>query len=292
MSITQLKAFHIVAQSGGFSQAARDMAISQSTLSAHVRDLEAISGMNLLERKPRGVSLSQQGERLFEITARLFQAENEATAFLRGEARAAGGHLRVAADGPILPLPILSRLKAQQPKFTFSLSVDNSARVVEQIIDYRADVAITARAPNDPRLYGIKFLSMRLGLCVPVAHPLAQRQGVSMAELEGLSFVMRERGSRTREVFEKNLAAHGIAIQQAVEISSREGVREAIANGVGCGVVADLEFGHDARLSFVPLHDANELIDEYAICLVERRHLPLIQKFIAASCCRDGIQSS
>lgn len=101
-----------------------------------------------------------------------------------------------------------------------------------------------------------------------------------MAELEGLSFVMRERGSRTREIFEKNLADHGISIQPVIEISSREGVREAIANGVGCGVVADLEFGHDARLSFVPLSDANELVDEYAICLAERRHLPLVRRFI------------
>ncbi|MBM7330066.1 LysR family transcriptional regulator, partial [Agrobacterium sp. S2] len=242
--------------SGGFSQAARDMAISQSTLSAHVRELEAISGVNLLERKPRGVSLSPQGERLFEITARLFQAENEAKAFLRGDTGSAGGHLRVAADGPVLPLPILSRLKAERPQLTFSLSVDNSARVMEQIIDYRADVAITARAPDDPRLYGVKFLSMRLGLCVPVFHTLAARESVFVAELEGLSFVMRERGSRTREIFEKNLADHGISIQPVIEISSREGVREAIANGVGCGVVADLEFGHDARLSFVPLCDA------------------------------------
>ncbi|WP_280171190.1 LysR substrate-binding domain-containing protein [Agrobacterium pusense] len=280
MSTTQLKAFHIVAQSGGFSQAARDMAISQSTLSAHVRELEAISGVNLLERKPRGVSLSPQGERLFEITARLFQAENEAKAFLRGDTASAGGHLRVAADGPVLPLPILSRLKAERPQLTFSLSVDNSARVMEQIIDYRADVAITARAPDDPRLYGVKFLSMRLGLCVPVFHPLAARESVFVAELEGLSFVMRERGSRTREIFEKNLADHGISIQPVIEISSREGVREAIANGVGCGVVADLEFGHDARLSFVPLCDATELIDEYAICLAERRHLPLVRRFI------------
>lgn len=140
--------------------------------------------------------------------------------------------------------------------------------------------SITARAPDDPRLYGVKFLSMRLGLCVPVFHTLAARESVFVAELEGLSFVMRERGSRTREIFEKNLADHGISIQPVIEISSREGVREAIANGVGCGVVADLEFGHDARLSFVPLCDATELIDEYAICLAERRHLPLVRRFI------------
>ncbi|GGA99641.1 LysR family transcriptional regulator [Brucella endophytica] len=280
MSITQLKAFHVVATCGGFSQAARDMAISQSTLSAHVRDLEAACGFHLLERRARGVSLSPDGERLYDITTRLFATEREANAFLRSEAGSGGGHLRVAADGPILALPILSRLKVDRPKLTFSLSIDNSARVIEQIIDYRADVAITAQAPSDPRLFGKHFLSMRLGLCVPVGHQYATRKSVTMKELEGVSFVMRERGSRTREVFEKNLAEHGISIEQIVQISTREGVREAIANGVGCGVVADLEFGNDTRLVFVPIEDAWDIIDEYAVCLDERRHLPLIRSFI------------
>ncbi|WP_234189122.1 LysR substrate-binding domain-containing protein [Shinella sp. NM-101] len=283
MSIAQLKAFHVVAVCGGFSQAARDMAISQSTLSAHVRDLEAACGFNLLERRARGVSLSSNGERLLEITTRLFAAEREANAFLRGEAGASGGHLRVAADGPILALPILSHMKSERPKLTFSLSIDNSARVIEQVMDYRADVAITARVPNDPRLFGKHFLSMRLGLCVPLDHPLAGEQSVTMRALEGLSFVMRERGSRTREVFEKNLAGHAISIEQIVEISSREGVREAIANRVGCGVIADLELGNDNRLAFVPIEDAHEIIDEYVICLAERQHLPLIRGFIHAA---------
>lgn len=280
MSIVQLKAFHFVAQSGGFSQAARDMAISQSTLSSHVRELEAVCGFNLLERKARGVSLSSHGEGLFKITTRLIAAEKEANEFLRGKAGVNGGHLRIAADGPVLALPILSRLKLDRPQLTFSLAIENSARVIDQIIDYRADVAITAQIPVDARLHGVHFLSMRLGLCVPLSHPLARREGVTMKDLAGLSFVMRERGSRTREIFEQNLADHGVSIHQIVEISSREGVREAIANGIGCGVVADLEFGHDVRLAFVPIDDARTTIDEYAICLAERRHLPLIRSFI------------
>jgi aminoethylphosphonate catabolism LysR family transcriptional regulator len=288
MSITQLKAFHVVAVCGGFSQAARNMGTSQSTLSAHVRDLEAACGFHLLERRARGVALSSNGERLFEITTRLFSAEQEANTFLRGEA-GAGGHLRVAADGPILALPILSQLKLDRPKLTFSLSIDNSAKVIEQVIDYRADVAISAQVPNDPRLYGKHFLSMRLGLCVPIGHALASQKSITMRELEGVSFVMRERGSRTREVFEKNLEIHAISIEQIVEISSREGVREAIANGVGCGVVADLEFGNDNRLAFVPIEDARELIDEYAVCLDERRHLPLIRSFIQVATERHSV---
>ncbi|KSV94758.1 hypothetical protein N184_15865 [Sinorhizobium sp. GL28] len=96
-----------------------------------------------------------------------------------------------AFAGPILALPILSRLKVDRPKLSFSLAVDNSARVIDQILDYRADVAITAQTPDDPRLYGVHFLSMRIGLCVPVGHPLAEREGVKMRELEDMSFVMR-----------------------------------------------------------------------------------------------------
>jgi aminoethylphosphonate catabolism LysR family transcriptional regulator len=284
MSITQLKAFHIVAQSGGFSQAARDMAISQSTLSSHVRELEAVCGLNLLDRRPRGVKLSAGGERLFEITSRLFAAEREANAFLQGDVDPAGGHLRVAADGPVLALPILSRLEAERPKLTFSLSIDNSARVIDQILDYRADVAITAQAPDDPRLHGVHFLSMRLGLCVPLCHPFAERASVKMQELQGMSFVMRERGSRTREIFEKNLADHCTTVEHVAEVSSREGVREAVANGAGYGVFADREFGHDARLAFIPIEDAREIIHEYAVCLAERRHLPLIRRFIDEAC--------
>lgn len=99
--------------------------------------------------------------------------------------------MRVAADGPILALPILSRLKVDRPNLSFSLAVGNLARVIDQTLEYRADVAITAQTPDDPRLYGVHFLSMRIGLCVTIGHPLAERDGVKMRELEGMSFVMR-----------------------------------------------------------------------------------------------------
>nr|WP_252193041.1 LysR substrate-binding domain-containing protein [Rhizobium sp. CSW-27] len=102
-----------------------------------------------------------------------------------------------------------------------------------------------------------------------------------MKELTGLNFVMRERGSLTREVFEKNVADHGITLGPVMEISTREGIREAVSAGFGLSVVADREIGHDSRLAFVPITDATHAIREYAICLTERRNLPLIRDFFS-----------
>ncbi|ACA16188.1 transcriptional regulator, LysR family [Methylobacterium sp. 4-46] len=284
MSISKLRAFHLVAMAGGFTQAARQASVSQSSLSGQVRDLEAASGVHLFDRKPRGAELSEKGRGLFAITTRLFEAEAEAQRFLRrappdGEA----GHLRVAGDGPVLPLGILRTLQQQRPRLTFSLVIDNSDRVIEQVQNFRADVGVTASRPDTDQIHATYLMSMRVGLCVARGHRLAGRR-VAMRDLAGLALVLRERGSRTRAVLEANLAEHGVVPGPILEISTRDGVREAVAGGLGCGVVADREFGHDSRLAYVPITDARLAIDEYAIAPAERRNQPLVRAFL------DGAQ--
>ena len=114
-SVTQLRAFHFVATAGGYSQAAREMSVSQSTLSGQVRQLEAISGVVLFERGPRGATLTADGEALFLVTARLFTALSEAGRMLKSR-KAEGGRLRLASDGTVHSLPILGALRRRRPK--------------------------------------------------------------------------------------------------------------------------------------------------------------------------------
>ncbi|MDQ8731496.1 LysR family transcriptional regulator [Bradyrhizobium sp. LHD-71] len=283
MSIKQLRAFHVVALCGGFSRAAREISIGQSTLSSQVRQLEALSGVRLFERKQRGVVLTPEGQTLFEVTRRLFAAESEARAFLRCDVRRAGGHLRLAADGAFHPVQILTNLQRDRPQLTFTLSLGNSEQVIEHILNHRADVGITARLPADRRLHARPMLSMGIGVFVRADHDWAGRSSLAMKDLGGRPFVMRERGSVTREVFERNLAAHSVGVGPVLEASTPEGVRELVAGGFGLGIVADREFGYDSRLRFLPLTDARILIEEYTVCLDERRRLPLVRDFMACA---------
>lgn len=282
MSITQLRAFHYVAAAGGYSQAARETAISQSNLSNQVRQLEAASGLSLFQRGPRGVTLTADGERLYQVTSRLFATLAEAAAILKSR-KIDGGQLRVAADGVVHSLPILRALRRRRPNLVFSLQVHNSDNVIEQLVQFRADVGITAELPKDDRLKVQPLANMKIGLLVLAEHDWAVRGSVAMRDLQGINFVLRERGSRTRAVFEQNLVESGVSLGAILEVSTREGVREAVAAGFGLGVIADLEFGHDSRLRFVPIRDAAIMIEEYVVCLDERRRTPLIDDFFTCA---------
>lgn len=283
MSIAQLRAFHLVAAAGGFSQAAREIAVSQSTLSGQVRQLEQGTGTTLFDRQARGVQLTLEGEALYEVTTRLFAAEAEARALLKDESSRIGGHLRVIADGPTHSLPIIQHMHRKRPKLTFSLGIANSERVIAQLIDYRADVGITASVPDDARLHVREIMRNRINAFVSRDHPLAARARIKLSDMEDMPLVMRERGSRTRAVFEENLARTSVNLGTVVEVSTQDGVREAVALGFGMGVCTDIEFGHDQRLHVLPIEDTEVALVEFAVCLEERRKLPLVRDFLEAA---------
>lgn len=280
MNLTQLRAFHVVAQAGSFSLAARTEGLSQPTLSAQVKALEATYGVGLFDRRGRGVQLTPSGQSLYSVTTRIFAAEEEARALLAGGRALTHGHLRVSADSAYHVMPILAALKARHTGLTFTLKIDNSAAVLSHLTDHGADVAVMAKVTSDPRIHSMKLREDRLVLFVPRAHPWAQRRRLKLADLAGQDIVVRERGSITREVFETGLAQAGVVPGSLIEVQTREAVREAVAAGFGIGVVFDSEFGTDPRFHLIDVADHDLKVGEYVACLQERKRLTLVRAFL------------
>lgn len=281
MSLSGLRAFHLVAQAGGFTKAARAGQVSQPTISAQVRALEDAHGVRLFDRRGRSIALTPLGQRLAAITTRLFEAEEEAKALLAGARTLATGHLRVAADSASHVMPLLAELKRRHGGLTFSLRIGNSSDVVGEVLDYAADVGVTAKKTSDPRLHSLLLREDRLVIFVPASHPWARRRSVPLQALAGEDLVMRERGSVTREVFETRLAEAGVRPRALVEVQTREAVQEAVAAGFGVGVVFDSEFTQDSACRRLAVADADLAVAEYLICLEERRRIPLVRAFLA-----------
>jgi aminoethylphosphonate catabolism LysR family transcriptional regulator len=280
MNLTQLKAFHVVASAGSFSLAARTEGVSQPTLSAQVKTLEATYGIGLFNRRGRGVQMTPAGQSLFSITTRLFAASEEAHALLAGSRDLTRGHLRVSADSAYHVIPILAELKKHHAGLTFTLKVDNSAAVLEHLISHAADVAVMAKVTSDPRIHSMKLREDRLILFVPRNHPFARRRRMRLSDLAGGDIVVRERGSITREVFETGLAAARVVPASLIEVQTREAVRETVAAGFGIGVVFDSEFGNDPRFHPIAVADADLNVGEYVVCLEDRRRLALVRAFL------------
>jgi aminoethylphosphonate catabolism LysR family transcriptional regulator len=278
--MTQLRAFHLVADAGSFSLAARTAGLSQPTLSAQVRALEASYAVDLFDRRGRGVRMTPTGQSLFTLTTRLVAAEEEARALLSGGRALTRGHLRVSADSAYHVMPILAELKRLHAGLTFTLKIDNSAAVLDHLTEHGADVAVMAKMTSDPSIYSMKLREDRLIVFVSQGHAWARRRRIRIAELAGRDIIVRERGSITREVFEARLAQAAVVSGALIEVQTREGVREAVAAGFGVGVVFDSEFGTDARFHAIEVSDSDLTVGEYVACLQERRRLAVVRAFL------------
>jgi len=283
VNITHVLAFHRVAAAGSFTGAARMSGVSQPTLSAQVRALEDATGLQLFVRTGRQVRLSPQGETLFQATSRLAGALQEVDAVLTGEQAKPKGALRISADSAVHVVPILAEMKRRQAGFLFSIRINNSAAVLSDVLDERADIGVMAQPSADPRLEAVKIRADRLVLLVAAKDAWAGRKRVRLTELSGRDLVVRERGSTTREVIEARLGEQGVLPGQVFDVATREAVREAVAAGFGVGVVFASEAGHDARLRALAITGADLTVAEYIVCRADRRRVGLIARFLEAA---------
>ncbi|HUN45190.1 MAG TPA: LysR substrate-binding domain-containing protein [Stellaceae bacterium] len=280
MAYVQLRAFHAVATEGSFTGAARALGVTQPTLSAQVKALEESYGVALFDRRGRGAAPTPLGERLLEITRRLFLLEEEAEELLARARALTTGHLRVSAGSPYHVVPFLAAFAARYPAVHTSLAIGNSEAVLDSLLHYRADVAVIPDIAADPRLESILCAEQRLVVFMPRRHPWAKRRSIRLADLRDQPIVLREPGSTTRKVFERAAATAKVQARVVMEIESREAVREAVAAGLGIGVVLEAEFGRDDRLASVPLAGADLTTREYVVCLKERRNLRIVSAFL------------
>src|SRR4051812_46790265 len=122
MNHAQLRAFHAVADAGGFTRAAAALHVSQPTLSAQVGALESAYGVRLLERRGRGATPTELGRALLDLTRRLFALEAEAEQLLAATRELRSGHLRVGADAPYHIIAALAEFGRRYPGVRLSLA--------------------------------------------------------------------------------------------------------------------------------------------------------------------------
>ncbi len=279
MNHAQARAFHWVATEGGFSAAARRLGLTQPAVTLQVKALESRYGVGLFHRRGRTVTLTDAGRQLFGLTRRLFAIEGEADELLSAIGELRRGRVSVGADGPYHVIEILVAYRARLPAVRVTVDIGNSDALRRRLLDYDCDVAVLAGSSDDPAFHELAFRRHRLVLFAARDHPWAGRRRIHLAELEGEPMVLREQGSATRRVFEAGLAKAGVTPDVVLEIGSREAVHEAVAAGLGLGVVQAPELGRDARVRPIEIADPGVESWEYVVTLAERRTSPFIANF-------------
>lgn len=280
MLYNQLRSFHAVAREGSTVKASRVLNITQPTITTQIKELESHFDVELFHRRKGRLYLSRLGEQLLQRTQKFFDSELNIHELLKSAGALTEGHLRVGASGPFHTMRILKEFRERYPGVTVSVELGNTAEVLDSLHDLKTDVAVVSEVECGPTLKSVTLHRQQVIALIHVDHTLAAKDTLQLCDLDGEDMVMREEMSITRQIFEKTLNSASVAPKVALEVSSREAVWEAVAEGHGIGIVSELSIRSDDRVYPKAFKDCNIFTETHAICLKERQETPLIHAFL------------
>jgi len=241
VTLRQLRTFKTVADLASFSLAAQRLKLSQPSVSYQVKELEETLGLPLLDRLGKRVKLTEAGAVLYAYARRMLDVLDEATVAIEEMRGIKRGTLRVGAStiGGIYLLPAaLGAFKKLHPGLVISLEIGTRERVQEQVLRNELDLAVVGPALKDAELAIIPFLSDELVVVAPAGHALAGKRGLTLKDLAGQPFIMREASSGSRWSLEKAARKAGAKLSVAMELGSNGAIKHAVESGLGLAVIS------------------------------------------------------
>lgn len=242
MNVTfrQLRLFIALAETGSVSRAAAAMHVTQPTASAQLKEITQAAGLPLYEVISRRVYLTDAGRRLAQ-TARAMVMEWEAfeqhVDQVKGLAR---GRLRIAAvtTAKYFIPRLVGRFCKAHPAVDVSLEVLNRDGVVARLRDNLDEIYIMSMPPDFIELEDNVFMENPLVVIAPRAGFPKRAEALTLAALRDQRFILREKGSGTRMATDQHFRQHRFTPDVRLELGSNEAIKEAVAGGLGIGVVS------------------------------------------------------
>ncbi|MCY4264705.1 MAG: LysR substrate-binding domain-containing protein [Gammaproteobacteria bacterium] len=240
-TLKQLEVFLAVASHENVSQAAQELAISQSAASTALKGLEQRFELNLFDRRGKRLLLNEQGQALQLRAAALISQARDLELTLKS--RAEVGALKVGATltiGNYLAIGILASFMKQHPGTRAELTVENTEAIVTKVRKFKLDIGLIECELQEPDLDSIFWRDDELiAFCAP-DHPFASTGELSDQQLIEAAWIVREPGSGTRQAFDRAMSGILPDLNLRLELQHTEGVKRAVEAGLGIGCLSRL----------------------------------------------------
>jgi len=237
--LRQLQGFVAAARYGSFSNAARELAMTQPAFSQMVRELEATLNLKLFERTTRRVELTDAGRRLRAMVERPLDDLDAAYRYARDLAAGRRGRI-VFASLPSVAFEfatlVLARYKGEYPGIAVRLIEDQNEHIVQRVLDREVDFGIGTLEGERPELAFRELLHDELLAVVPVRHHLA-RASLTWRDVASEPLALLPRQSSVRELADAGLAANGVPREPAYEVANMVTALGIVRAGLGITVL-------------------------------------------------------
>ncbi len=240
ITFRQLKVFESAARHLSYTRAAEELHLSQPGVSMQIKQLEYVAGLPLFEQIGKKMHLTEAGREIYAYSKSIGFMLDEAEVVLDELKGLRSGRLAisVATTASHFATRLLAAFSQQNEDVTISLDITNRASLREQLEANRPDLVIMGQPPEGVEVDADAFMENPLVMIAPAGHAFTGRQGISLAELENESFVVREKGSGTRGAIERFFSEHDVKFHSGIEMTSNEAIKQAVEAGLGLGIVS------------------------------------------------------
>lgn len=263
LTVRHLELFSAVCACGGVSAAARELGVSQPSVSQAVRDLEERFGTTLFDRVSRRMDVTEAGRRLLDHAREVLDDLEELERAM-GEGGVSVLRLASSITCGTCHLPrLLSALREREGGVKVRVRVEDSGSVERDVLANDVDLGLVEGLVHSDEIVAVPFAREEL---VVVGPPGRTGGRLGVRDLVREPLVLRERGSGVRELLEAALTAHGLAVDPVWESVSTEAIRSAVEAGLGLSVLPadlvarDVAEGRLARIEVDGLELARDLL--------------------------------
>jgi LysR family transcriptional regulator, low CO2-responsive transcriptional regulator len=248
MNVTfrQLRLLEAVARNSSFTRASEELHLTQPAVSTQIKQLEEEVGMPLFEQMGKKIFLTEVGKEVYAFSRAIAQQFRDIESVLDDMKGVKRGtlSLTVTSTGKYFAPYLLAAFLKRYPGTQVHLEVTNREEVVQQLQDNTPDMAIMGTPPDNMELRSQAFMQNPLVIIAPPDHPLVGVSRVPLSRLVEENFILRERGSGTRNAVERFFQQRGVKLNTSMEMSRNEAIKHAVMAGLGLGIVSlhTLEF--------------------------------------------------
>ena len=267
MNLKQLEAFVQVSESGSFSKAAKELFLTQPTISAHISSLEKELNVRLFIRNTKEVSLSDDGKDLYRYAKQITVLEKAIEERFYMDSDDGKHFITIAAStipAQYLLPKILMCYRERYPKEQIKIMETDSSEVVTQVVDHMVDVGFTGTVLEKKHCKYIPFYKDELAVITPDTPEyriLKEQNRDDIDWIKRKPLILREEGSGTRKEAEKQLKSAGISMETldiVASIANQETIKKSVKQGMGITVLSRLAAEDEDGLLIFPIPGADE----------------------------------
>jgi LysR family transcriptional regulator, hydrogen peroxide-inducible genes activator len=282
ITLRQLRYLAILSEHRHFGRAAQACAVTQPALSMQIRDLEKELGVELVERRPGDVSLTEIGSEVVQRADQILGAIRDLEDFARHGGRPMTGRLRLGVIPSVAPYvlpPILPGLQRRYPDLRVELRETQTSALLDELVGGDLDVVMLALPVDAPDLSTLPLFEDPFLLAVPASDPRPASAKVSASDIDPQRLILLEEGHCLRDQALAYCAgAHGDARLGATSLTT---VMQMVANGYGMTLLPRVAVDVEVRDERIKLLRFAEPAPGRTVGLAWRKTSPRKVDFVA-----------